>query len=387
MARPLVAESRRVLTPFMPRDGTSYCTVTMPALLAPLMSSSIPLRWLSRSMALPAASSGSSMSTSSKGSWRAPSICCSMTLGGPTMSSYPSRRMFSMSTVRWSSPRPETCTVSASTVSSILRATLVSSSFSRRSLMTRMVSFLPTLPATADLLTPKVIDMVGCSTVIGSSGLGSLRSTTVSPMLKFSMPAKVTMSPAEASSTGVLPMASKAKSSVTLTLSTLQPGPALSPTCCALRITPERMRPMPSLPMKLSLAMFEICSWSEPSRSALGLGRSRIFRKRGPRSLVAWSGSSPATRLMAEVYTIGKSVCSSLAPSSQKRSKVLSTTEAGSASGLSILLITTRMRWPMAIAFLSTKRVCGLGPSCASTSSSTPSTMLSTRSTSPPKSA
>ena len=97
--------------------------------------------------------------------------------------------------------------------------------------MTRMVSFLPTLPATADLLTPKVIDMVGCSTVIGSSGLGSLRSTTVSPMLKFSMPAKVTMSPAEASSTGVLPMASKAKSSVTLTLSTLQPGPALSPTC------------------------------------------------------------------------------------------------------------------------------------------------------------
>ena len=34
-----------------------------------------------------------------------------------------------------------------------------------------------------------------------------------------------------------------------------------------------------------------------------------------------------------------------------------------------------------------TKRVCGIGPSTASTSSSTPSTMLSTRSTSPPKSA
>ena len=31
-----------------------------------------------------------------------------MTLGGPTISSKPSRRMFSMSTVRWSSPRPET---------------------------------------------------------------------------------------------------------------------------------------------------------------------------------------------------------------------------------------------------------------------------------------
>ena len=35
---------------------------------------------------------------------------------------------------------------------------------------------------------------------------------------------------------------------------------------------------MPSLPMKLSLAMFEICSWSEPSRSALGPGGLRTRR-------------------------------------------------------------------------------------------------------------
>mmetsp|Transcript_43264 Transcript_43264/g.139438 ORF Transcript_43264/g.139438 Transcript_43264/m.139438 type:complete len:209 (-) Transcript_43264:30-656(-) len=45
------------------------------------------------------------------------------------------------------------------------------------------------------------------------------------------------------------------------------------------------------------------------------------------------------------------------------------------------------MRCPISSAFLSTNRVCGFGPSAASTSSSTPSTMLSTRSTSPPKSA
>ena len=38
-------------------------------------------------------------------------------------------------------------------------------------------------------------------------------------------------------------------------------------------------------------------------------------------------------------------------------------------------------------ALLSTNRVWGIGPSAASTSSSTPSTILSTRSTSPPKSA
>jgi len=42
---------------------------------------------------------------------------------------------------------------------------------------------------------------------------------------------------------------------------------------------------------------------------------------------------------------------------------------------------------PRASAFLVTKRVWGMGPSCASISSSTPSTMDSARSTSPPKSA
>src|SRR5260363_101865 len=42
---------------------------------------------------------------------------------------------------------------------------------------------------------------------------------------------------------------------------------------------------------------------------------------------------------------------------------------------------------PCASAFLVTKRVCGIGPSTASTSSSTLSTIDRTRSTSPPKSA
>jgi hypothetical protein len=42
---------------------------------------------------------------------------------------------------------------------------------------------------------------------------------------------------------------------------------------------------------------------------------------------------------------------------------------------------------PRASAFLVTKRVWGMGPSCASISSTTPSTMDKARSTSPPKSA
>ena len=53
----------------------------------------------------------------------------------------------------------------------------------------------------------------------------------------------------------------------------------------------------------------------------------------------------------------------------------------------SILLMTTSGVKPCWNALLVTNRVCGIGPSTASTSSSTPSTIDSTRSTSPPKSA
>ena len=55
--------------------------------------------------------------------------------------------------------------------------------------------------------------------------------------------------------------------------------------------------------------------------------------------------------------------------------------------GRSTLLTTTIGFRPSASAFFVTKRVCGIGPSTASTSSSTLSTIDSTRSTSPPKSA
>jgi hypothetical protein len=47
----------------------------------------------------------------------------------------------------------------------------------------------------------------------------------------------------------------------------------------------------------------------------------------------------------------------------------------------------TRLVDLVASAFFVTKRVCGIGPSCASISSTTPSTIDSARSTSPPKSA
>ena len=69
------------------------------------------------------------------------------------------------------------------------------------------------------------------------------------------------------------------------------------------------------------------------------------------------------------------------------RSYTSSSTSVARASLRSILLITTIGCSPSSRAFISTKRVWGSGPSEASTSSSTPSTMVRVRSTSPPKSA
>src|SRR5215213_6178814 len=63
------------------------------------------------------------------------------------------------------------------------------------------------------------------------------------------------------------------------------------------------------------------------------------------------------------------------------------TTSSGRASCRSILLTTTTAGSLASKAFLKTKRVCGSGPSAASTRSITPSTIFKTRSTSPPKSA
>ena len=99
------------------------------------------------------------------------------------------------------------------------------------------------------------------------------------------------------------------------------------------------------------------------------------------------SGSSPATPSVADVKTVGKSSCASLAPSRSNRSNTSSTTRCGAAPSRSILLTTRIGASPAANAFCVTKRVCGIGPSTASTTSRTASTMERIRSTSPPKSA
>ena len=97
-----------------------------------------------------------------------------------------------------------------------------------------------------------------------------------------------------------------------------------------------------------------------------------------------------------DAYSVGSPSASSAAfcasssrseATSSSRSWLSETTSAMRASGRSVLLTTRITGRCAASALRSTKRVCGSGPSEASTSSSTPSTMDSPRSTSPPKSA
>ena len=102
---------------------------------------------------------------------------------------------------------------------------------------------------------------------------------------------------------------------------------------------------------------------------------------------MADAGSRLAQPCRAEAYTTGKSSCDSSAPRRSKRSNVWFTTHWARAPSRSTLFTTTMGFRPSASALRVTKRVCGIGPSTASTSSSTPSTIDRVRSTSPPKSA
>ena len=90
---------------------------------------------------------------------------------------------------------------------------------------------------------------------------------------------------------------------------------------------------------------------------------------------------------LAEPYIVGKSSWSSVALRLNISSNTISFTSSGRQLGLSTLFITTTGLSPIRMAFCSTKRVCGIGPSKASTRSRHPSAIFSTRSTSPPKSA
>ena len=94
---------------------------------------------------------------------------------------------------------------------STFKATLPSASLNSRSRMTRLVTLSPSVPASGESLTMKVMESVGGS--IGCACKGSVTSSaqSVSATLNFSSPAMATMSPASASSIGVRSMPRKAR--------------------------------------------------------------------------------------------------------------------------------------------------------------------------------
>ncbi len=122
------------------------------------------------------------------------------------------------------------------------------------------------------------------------------------------------------------------------------------------------------------------------SRSGAGTCE-RIKSNSGFKFSLASASSFTAQPCRPEANSIGKSNCSSLAPSAANRSKISLCTSSGRASCRSILFTTTIGFRPRASALPSTNLVCGSTPSAASTRITAPSTMFRMRSTSPPKSA
>ena len=157
-------------------------------------------------------------------------------------------------------------------------------------------------------------------------------------------------------------------------------------------MVPWLMRPTPIRPTNVEKSSAEICSCKGAAGSPFceGTCLSTVLNRAdmsGPHCSPGAPSSSEVQPLIPEAYTTGKSNCSSVAPSLSNRSKAALTTCWGRAPGLSTLFTTKIGFRPRARAFLVTKRVWGMGPSCASISSTTPSTIDKARSTSPPKSA
>ena len=159
-----------------------------------------PLRPAKSWVIAPTYSSGTSIASRSTGSWTLPSISRVITRGWPAVSSKPSRRIISNRTTSCSSPRPWTSHASGRSVSVTRIETLPTSSASSRSRTCRAVSFLPSVPASGEVLIPITIESEGSSTVITGSGRGSSGSARVSPIVTSSIPATAMISPGPASS-------------------------------------------------------------------------------------------------------------------------------------------------------------------------------------------
>ncbi len=128
---------------------------------------------------------------------------------------------------------------------------LVSISLARRSRRLRDVTYLPSRPASGDVLTWKYIDSVGSSIMIGGSASGVSTAASVVPIDSSSTPVTSTMSPTSAVSMGTRSMPWNENSWPIFAFFGISPsasGPFSTATSCPGAMRPRRMRPMPSRP-------------------------------------------------------------------------------------------------------------------------------------------
>ena len=151
--------------------------------------------------------------------------------------------MVSISTERWSTPRPNTIHTSSLSLFVTRRARFRSSSLVRRSAMWREVTNLPSLPKKGESFMVNVIDMVGSSMAMRGSGSGLFMSATVSPISNPSMPTSAHMSPLFTLSTFLRPMPSNVCSSL-MRCFTTEPSFLQSAISIPSRISPLCTRPM-----------------------------------------------------------------------------------------------------------------------------------------------
>ena len=196
------------------------------------------------------------------------------------------------------------------------------------------------------------------------------------------------MSPASALSSATRSSPRKASTLVTRVCSISLPSRLSDFRTVLGLIAPEWMRPVRMRPRNGSDSSVVTSMRNGLSASMCGGGTWRRMRSNsGSMSLCSASSEVAAQPWRADANKVGKSSCWSLASSAENRSNTSSCTWWGRASERSTLLISTIGRRPRRSALPSTNLVCGSGPSAASTSSTTPSTMERMRSTSPPKSA
>ena len=228
--------------------------------------------------------------------------------------------------------------------------------------------------------------MVGSSIAMRGSASGVLMSAIVSPISNPSIPTRAQISPEAALSTFVRPIPSKIWSSL-IRCFTVEPSRLQRTISCPSCNSPRCMRPMAIRPTYEEKSS-EVMSICEGPSIYSGAGICSMIVSSSTEMLsVGLRQSVDIQFCLAEPKIVGKSSCSSVALRLNISSNTISCTSSGRQFCLSTLLTTTIGFSPIWIAFCKTKRVWGIGPSNASTSSRQPSAIFNTRSTSPPKSA